>query len=417
MSRHLLRTTVALLAALSAVAPRPASAQPALKSEVFASGFHQPLGLVADPTNRDVLYVLEKTGRVRVVVKGVPQLTDFLDMTLLISPAGEGGLLGMAFAPDYATSRRVYVSFNDKQGHSVIARFKRDPNNARRALPESRFDLRWSNGFRFIAQPFSNHNGGNIAFGPDGFLYFGLGDGGGGDEPNHGQQPGELLGKFLRIDVNVPDDHPDGFVVPASNPFLGRAGYRPEIWSFGFRNPWRWSFDDVRLGGTGALIIGDVGQGLLEEIDYEPAGAGGRNYGWRNKEGTVDNIFGFPLTPPAFLPLTDPVHQYGRGDGQSVTGGFVYRGRMLGTPYRGRYFFADFVASRVWSVVLHTDGSGAAGLIDHTEQLGGAAHLANISSFGVDLDGELYIVSFSAGRVLRVRSTVPAAPTNLRIIK
>ena len=172
------------------------------------------------------------------------------------------------------------------------------------------------------------------------------------NDPDHNaQNPGTLLGKMLRIDVSVGDGDPQGYNVPVDNPFRGQPGYLPEIWSIGWRNPWRWSFDDPSLGGTGALVVGDVGQGAREEIDYEPAGRGGRNYGWRNREGTLDTNIQ-PNLPPAFPPLTDPIFDYGRSAGQSVTGGFVYRGTALGANYRGRYFFADFVAGRVWSLAL-----------------------------------------------------------------
>jgi glucose/arabinose dehydrogenase len=288
--------------------------------------------------------------------------------------------------------------------------------------PASRFDLRWggAGGAASIAQPFTNHNGGHLAFGPDGYLYIGLGDGGSGNDPDHrAQNPMDLLGKMLRIDVGVPDTHATGYQIPGDNPFAAGAApvsALPEIWSFGLRNPWRYSFDDPGLGGTGALVMGDVGQGTVEEIDYEPRGRGGRNYGWRNREGTRDNI---ASRPPAFLPLVNPVFEYARSAGQSVTGGFVYRGRALGVSHQGRYFFADFVSGRVWSLALAIDATTgeatASGLVDHTGELG---EVGNISSFGADADGELYIVSYSSGRVLKIIGprTAPPAPSGLRII-
>jgi glucose/arabinose dehydrogenase len=268
-------------------------------------------------------------------------------------------------------------------------------------------------------QPFANHNAGNLVYGPDGYLYIGLGDGGSGNDPEHlAQRPSSLLGKMLRIDVNVPESHPAGYVVPADNPFVASGiGARPEIWSFGLRNPWRYSFDDPFRGGTGALVIADVGQSAWEEVDYEPAGRGGRNYGWRNREGAHANV-GSP--PPAYLPLTDPIHEYDRSVGQSITGGFVYRGAALGPMWRGRYFFADFVASRVWSIALAIGANGeaaASDLREHTADLGGPAQLGNVSSFGVDADAELYIVSHSRGVILRILTGTPSSPTNLRIIR
>ena len=182
---------------------------------------------------------------------------DFLDLTADVLSGGEQGLLGLAFAPDYATSRRVYVNFTNPSGHTVVARFLRDAGDPLRADPATRFDLVWPGGLSYIEQPFANHNGGNLVFGPDGFLYIGLGDGGAGGDPGHrAQNPLTLLGKMLRIDVSVDAGHPTGYSIPPGNPFVGRAGVLPEIWAFGLRNPWRYSFDDPAHGGTGALIIG-----------------------------------------------------------------------------------------------------------------------------------------------------------------
>ena len=317
---------------------------------------------------------------------------------------GERGLLGLAFPPQIG-SDRFFVNFTNRSGDTVVARFRRS-SSAVVADPASRFDLRWggAGGPTSIAQPFSNHNGGHLAFGPDGYLYIGLGDGGSGNDPDHrAQNPLELLGKMLRIDVNVPDNHPTGYQIPADNPFVGRAGpvaALPEIWSFGLRNPWRYSFDDPARGGTGALVMGDVGQGSFEEIDYEPRGRGGRNYGWRNREGAHDNV---TSRPPAFQPLIDPIFEYGRSSGQSVTGGFVYRGRALGASNQGRYFFADFVSGRVWSIALTvnstTGEATASNLVEHTGELG---NVGNVSSFGIDADGELYIVNYSSGTILKI---------------
>jgi glucose/arabinose dehydrogenase len=293
------------------------------------------------------------------------------------------------------------------------------------ADPASRFDLRWggASGPAFIAQPFANHNGGQLAFGPDGFLYIGLGDGGsGGDPGNRAQNPLELLGKMLRVDVSVADANPIGYDVPPDNPFLRGVpvAARPEIWSVGLRNPWRYTFDDPARGGTGALVIGDVGQNLWEEVDVEPRNRGGRNYGWPLREGRHDYD---PRRRAAFTPLVEPIHDYGRDVGASITGGYVYRGAALPSTYRGRYFFADFVAARIWSLGLvidaATDEARAADLVEHTAELGGAAALGNISSFGVDADGELYVVSYSTGRVLKLigPAVAPATPTGLRIVR
>ena len=382
----------------------------------FVAGLESPVAFVQDAADPSTFFAVEQAGRIRLVRAGAVQ-GDFLDLRAAVSSGGERGLLGLALDPAFAHSGRFFVNFTDPRGDTVIARFRR--NASLSADPSSRFDLRWGpERAPVIAQPFSNHNGGHLAFGPDGYLYVGLGDGGSADDPGHrAQDPSSLLGKFLRIDVSVADSHGAGYVIPADNPFAsGGLQARPEIWSFGWRNPWRYSFDNPGRGGTGALVAADVGQGRWEEIDYEPRGQGGRNYGWRNREGTHPHV---ETRPPAFGPLVPPVHEYGRSDGRSVTGGYVYRGSSLGEEYRGRYFFADFVSGRVWSVRLAADASGsgsASDLRDHTAELGGTALLGSISSFGEDEAGELYIVSYSRGAILRLLRT-PSAPSNLRIVR
>jgi len=411
---------LALVAIASTAGRVIAQGQAPLRARVHASGFDSPIAFVQDPTDRTVQFVAEQKGRIRAVRNGAVLAADFLDLRGILLSGGERGLLGMALSPDYASTRRFYVNYTNASGHTVIARYMRSAGDPGVADPGTRFDLRWPGGAAFIEQPFANHNGGHLAFGPDGFLYIGLGDGGSGNDPGHrAQDPTTLLGKMLRIDVSVADGHPTGYIVPPDNPFISRgpAGTPPEIWSFGWRNPWRYNFDPPTRGGTGALIIGDVGQNQLEEIDYEPAGRGGRNYGWRNREGSRTNV---NTAPPAFEPLTNPVFEYDRSSGQSITGGYVYRGTALGPGYLGRYFFADFVQSRVWSIAFTVDPATgeatASGLIDHTAQLGGASQLSNVSAFGLDADGELHIVSYARGVVLRVFGA-PAAPTGLRIIR
>jgi glucose/arabinose dehydrogenase len=401
---------------MSSLAVAPAYAQ--LQGQVYASGFESPVAFVQDPTDRTVQFVVQQTGRIRVVRSGATLPGDFLDLTSQIACCGERGLLGLAFAPDYASSGRFFVNFTNTNGDTVVARFTRSANPLI-ADASSRFDLQLEGTHRVITQPFSNHNGGHLAFGPDGFLYIGLGDGGSGNDPDHrAQNPAQLLGKMLRIDVNVPDNNTFGYRIPQDNPFLAGNPARDEIWAFGLRNPWRYSFDDVARGGTGALIIGDVGQNRFEEIDYEPRGAGGRNYGWRNREGAHDNVTSRPL---AYQPATEPIFEYGRGDGVSITGGFVYRGARLGSAYRGRYFFADY-SGRVWSLALTIDSSGEARASDrreHTADLGGSSVLGFISSFGLDADGELYIVNHTGGRIVRITAPLvaPATPSGLKIIK
>ncbi|PYR57681.1 MAG: glucose dehydrogenase [Acidobacteria bacterium] len=330
--------TLALAAAVACAATL-AGQTASLRARVYASGFTAPLAFIQDPTDRTVQFVVEQSGRIRAVRSGLTADADFLDLRGAVLSGGERGLLGLAFAPDTA-SGRVFVNFTNRQGDTSVVRFRRaaDPLTTD---PASRFDLRWGGG-------------------PDGYLYIGMGDGGSGNDPDHrAQNPRELLGKMLRIDVAVPDADANGYRVPPDNPFTSGnpAGTRPEIWDFGMRNPWRFSFDDPSRGGTGALVIGDVGQDHWEEIDYEPRGRGGRNYGWRNREGSHDNV---TALPPAFQPLIDPIFEYDHSVGQSITGGYVYRGSALGAAYVGRYFFADFVQGRVWSVALTIAGTGAA---------------------------------------------------------
>jgi glucose/arabinose dehydrogenase len=407
--------TLSIVVMVFGASVTPAMAQ--LRATLAVSGLTRPLGFVQDPTDPTVQFVLEQAGRVRPIKGGVLQSADFVDLRGTIASGGERGLLGLAFAPDYATSGRVFVCFTDRNGHIVVARLKRSTADPLRADPDSRFDLVWPDGRRFVQHPFSNHNGGNLAFGPDRFLYVGMGDGGSAHDPqNHGQNPHSLLGKMLRVDVSVPDDDPRGYSVPPTNPYFGSSVALWEIWSFGLRNPWRWSFDTPARGGTGAIVIADVGQNRWEEINYEPASAGGRNYGWRIREGAHDNV----TSLPAFsAPLRDPLWEYSHADGRSVTGGFVYRGRALGSQYVGRYFFADFVTSRVWSLRLTIDPvtkeAAADDPVEHTSELAAAAQ--SPSSFGVDASGELYLVNYN-GAVYRidpppgqVPAPDPAAPS------
>lgn len=409
-----MRTMLVTLALLAA-GVTDAAAQ--LLTRVHASGFTQPVAFVQDPIDPAVQFVVEQRGRIRVVRRGAVQSTDFLDITASVRSGGEQGLLGLAFPPDAGLTGRFYVNFTNAAGHTVVARFRRS-SDPLAADPSSRFDLRWNGAGApaLIEQPFANHNGGHLAFGPDGYLYVGMGDGGSGNDPGHlAQDPSSLLGKMLRVDVSVPDSHPIGYIVPPDNPFVAGPA-RDEIWSFGWRNPWRYTFDDPSRAGTGAMLAGDVGQDRWEEVDYEPAGRGGRNYGWRNREGAHDNV---TSRAAAFTPLVDPLHEYDHSTGSSITGGYVYRGASLGAAFRGRYFFGDFVRSRVWSFALNIDAGGvprASDLREHTTELGGSAQLAGISSFGVDAGGELYIVSYSRGVVLRIIGP-PGTPGNLRIIR
>jgi glucose/arabinose dehydrogenase len=410
-----MRTTavVLCLALYGMSGPAPVEAQ--LLTVTYASGLSSPVAFEQDPSDPAMQYVAEQRGVIRVIRNGVVQATPFLNISGLVLCCGERGLLGLAFPPDYGSSGRFYVNYTRVgDGRVVVARYRRSVNPL---VAESQgVPLVWSTGEDSIRHPQSNHNAGCMAFGADGYLYIAQGDGGGGGDPeNNAQNTNELLGKILRIDVDVADGHSQGFVIPPGNAGLPR----PEIWSLGWRNPWRFSFDAPSRGGTGAMLVADVGQGGWEEIDYEPAGRSGRNYGWRVREGA------HPYTGSTTAPLVDPIYEYDHTVGRSITGGYVYRGAAI-PALRGRYFFADYATRRVWSLNLRINAttgeaapSSAADLVEHTADLGGSSVLGGISSFGVDAAGELYIVNYSSGTILKVvaATTPPAAPTNVRIVR
>jgi glucose/arabinose dehydrogenase len=349
MARRIASLAVVVVVGVAA----PLSAQ--LRSEMVVGALRNPVAVVADPTDASTLLIVEQRGVIRVARDGRLLEEPFLDVRDHVSTGGERGLLGLALAPDYAESRRFFVNFTDRNGDTVVARFLRHADAPHRADTATRHDLQWPDGRRRIEQPFSNHNGGHLAFGPDGYLYIGLGDGGSGGDPlHHAQRSDSLLGKMLRIDVDVPDSDVRGYRVPEDNPFLShpRVSTFGEVWAFGLRNPWRYAFDDPARGGTSALLLADVGQNAREEINFEPARRGGRNYGWRLREGRLTHD---ERAPAAFTPLTEPIHDYGRATGASITGGLVYRGSALDPSYDGRYFFADFISGRVFSIGLHLD--------------------------------------------------------------
>ena len=392
----------------------PAIAHAQLRAELVAEGFSQPMGIVPDPRAANTLFILTQAGAVHAVVGGVTQATPFLDLTAEVKAGGEEGLLGLTFAAD---GERLFVSWVKRRtpdggvGDLVVSRFRRSANPLV-VDPASRFDLVWPGGLSVIQQPTSAHKGGNMAFGPDGYLYIGLGDGGGaGDPVINAQNPALLLGKMLRIDINVADGDPRGYRVPVDNPFADGVpiAAAAEIWSFGHRNPWRWSFDDLGVGATGALIMGDVGQEAREEINYEPAAQGGRNYGWYMREGAIAAPGVSPAREPAYLPLTDPILDYPRTIGRAVTGGYVYRGTALHRTYRGRYFVADFFGG-IYSLGLALDVNGearVADVMDHSHELGSRFL---IPTFGRGLDGELYFSSFRGGRIFKIVADTPALP-------
>jgi glucose/arabinose dehydrogenase len=355
------------------------SGTPQLTTTRVAAGLDDPVDLQAAPGDRSRVFVVEQDGRIR-VLRGASLLgTPFLDIVSRVGSGGERGLLGLAFHPRYSENGRFYVNYTDRQGDTHVSEFRASPPASDTADPGSEREL------LFVRQPFSNHNGGGLAFGNDGMLYVALGDGGsGGDPQGNGQNLGTRLGKLLRIDVNAGSP----FGVPADNPFVGRAGALPEIWVYGLRNPWRFGFDRA----TGDLIIGDVGQGALEEIDLASR-QGGDNFGWSVMEGS--RCFR-PSTGCRTQGLTLPVVEYGHNEGCSVTGGVVYRGCRL-PGYHGTYFYGDYCTAFVRSFRL--DNGRAVDQRDWTAALGRG--IGQISAFGADADGEVYIVDHD-GEVYRI---------------
>ena len=288
-----LAAATAFVAALAVAFGVQLEAQTGLRARVHVSGLAAPVGFVQDPTNGDVQFVVEQAGRIRVVQSGMLAPADFLDLRGAISAGGERGLLGLAFAPDYESSGRFYVNFTNPAGDTVIARFLRATSTPPIANASSRFDLRWPSGPRYIAQPYSNHNAGNLAFGPDGYLYIGLGDGGSGNDPeNRAQNPAELLGKMLRIDVNVIDSDANGYAFhrPIRSCTAARPACCRRSGASGCETPGATRSIPRRLAAPAGSLSPTSGRAQWEEVDYEPAGRGGRNYGWRVREGAHNNI-------------------------------------------------------------------------------------------------------------------------------
>ena len=346
--------------------------------EVVVSGLSHPVQVTHAGDGLGRLFVVEQGGRIRIVEEGEVLSQPFLDITDRTDRQGEQGLLGVAFHPDYASNGYVYVNYTrDNDGATVIARYSVSASDPNVADPGSRFVL------LTIAQPYGNHNGGQLLFGPDGYLYVGMGDGGsGGDPEENGQDPGNLLGAMLRLDVD--GDSP--YEIPDDNPYVGEAG-EDEIWAIGLRNPWRFSFDRE----TGDLYIGDVGQNAWEEVSYQAAGTpGGLNFGWDCYEGTYAYELDEQCTG---ADLTDPIAEYSHDVGRSVTGGFVYRGSLF-PNLRGRYFYADYVTGRIWS--LYKTGTNPETWSDPELELDTGL---NISAFGEDEDGELYICDITGGTI------------------
>ncbi len=365
--------------------PAPVLWERSLATELVAEGFANPTLALAPPDGTNRIFVLEQiTGAIRIIKSGALLVSPFLDLAGVSLGGGENGLIGMAFHPGFAQNGRFYVVYNDLEGDWVLARYLVSPPNSDTALAGSGTVL------LTIPQPFAQHNGGMIAFGPDRKLYASTGDGGAGNDPlNNAQNPSSLLGKILRIDV----DSGSPYAIPPTNPFVGVAGTAPEIWALGLRNPWRFSIDSV----TGDLWIGDVGQENREEVDFLPAGIGGQNLGWSCMEGTL--CTGLGTCACGGEALTPPIYEYSHAIGCSITGGVVYRGAAIPEVY-GRYFFADFCTGQVWS--LREEDGVAVELVDHTADLSPAqGNLSLTTAIGTDGNGELLFLTYG-GRLYRM---------------
>jgi hypothetical protein len=365
-------------------APPSAPGAASIALRLVASGLSEPVD-IQSTAGDSRLFIVEQPGRIRILRAGALRTEPFLDLTDRVGAGGERGLLGLAFHPAYATSGLFYVNYTDTTGTTRISEFRVsvDPD---RAGPETERLL------LSVAQPFANHNGGALAFGPDEFLYIALGDGGSAGDPlDAAQDLSRPLGKILRIDV----DSGAPFAVPSDNPFLASPGAFPPVWAYGLRNPWRFSFD----AATGHLYIGDVGQGRVEEINVGLAGQGAENYGWNTTEGSLC------FEPPADCSragITLPVLEYDHGMGCSVTGGAVYRGAAIPELY-GAYVYGDFCTAFIRSFRL--EAGAPTDVRDWTPALNSSGQLSSISAFGTDALGELYVADHSAGSVFAI---VPA---------
>lgn len=351
----------------------PSVASVAIKLDLAAEGFTRPLGVYHAGDGSGRLFLVEQPGRILIIRDGKVMETPFLEITGKVTSRGnEQGLLGLAFHPGYRENGIFYVHYSGAGGQTVVARYRVSPASPDRADPASEEVLLTA------AQPYSNHNGGTILFGPDGYLYIALGDGGSaGDPQGNAQNLNSLLGKLLRIDPGTAG----AYKIPANNPFVGKAG-RDEIWAYGLRNPWRIAFDRA----TGDLWIADVGQNKWEEINFQPAQSrGGENYGWKVYEADERYSPGDPAGP------VFPVARYGREMGCSVTGGTVYRGKAV-PDLVGTYLYADFCTGRVWGLRREGKGWDSAELLKTNLQ---------ITAFGEDEAGELYLVH-RGGQLYRV---------------
>jgi glucose/arabinose dehydrogenase len=377
---------------LPAASPLPSSTAASTPSPTVSPAFPDPAGYTWNPVMAGLdlpvdiqnagdgsgrLFIVEKRGRIRILKGGQLLPTPFLDISYKVgSRHTEQGLLGLAFHPHYSQTGLFYVNYTDENGNTVIARFHASAHNPDLADPGSELDI------LRVDQPYDNHNGGGLAFGPDGYLYIGLGDGGSeGDPLLTGQNLRTLLGKLLRIDV----DHAALYAIPAGNPFA-KSGGLAEIWAYGLRNPWRFSFDPL----TGDLYIADVGQDAWEELDFVPAGVpGGLNFGWSYFEG----MHPYKGQPTAGAAFTSPVSEFSHSDGCAVTGGYVYRGAAL-PEWQGVYFYGDYCSGNIWGLRLSGGSAPQAKILFATG--------AQITTFGVDEAGEIYLADYGLGMLLRL---------------
>jgi glucose/arabinose dehydrogenase len=370
------------LAGPAIVSPAPSDAH--IRLSLRASGLHRPVLLTDAPDGTSRLFIVEQGGRIMILNKGRVRSTPFLSLAGKVSKGDEQGLLGLAFHPKFATNRKLYVNYTNLSGDTVIRQYKVSTSN------RNVVDMSSGRTILTINQPYANHNGGMLAFGPDGYLYIGMGDGGSaGDPGNRAQSTSSLLGKMLRIGVNSRDSGLQ-YHIPAGNPYVGISG-RDEIWQRGLRNPWRWSFDR----STGDLWIGDVGQGSWEEVDRAPAsGSGpgkGVNWGWNVLEGT--HCYPPSVSSCSTSGKTPPLLEYDHNNGRcAITGGYVYRGSEI-PVLRGGYVFGDYCSGEIWVVAANAGAPATRTRLLDTGLL--------ISSFGQTNKGELYVVDLG-GRLYRV---------------
>ena len=343
------------------------------------SGLNKPTHIAnaGDGSNR--LFIVEQAGRIILVKNDISLEKPFLDVSSRVRCCGERGLLSVAFPPGYANKKYFYINYTNKSGDTVVARYRvsSEPDIANPGSEEILLTIK---------QPYSNHNGGQLAFGQDGFLYIGLGDGGSAGDPHgYAQNPGSLLGKILRIDV---ESGKPPYAIPDGNPPAKTKGYRPEIWALGLRNPWRFSFDRE----TGDLYIADVGQDLFEEVDFQPASSrGGENYGWNTMEG----MHCFQSDTCKKSGLVQPIVEYNHSQGCSVTGGMVYRGQKF-PEMQGTYIYGDFCSGRIWGL-KKSGNEWKSSLLADTDY--------SISTFGEDEKGNIYVADYRDGKIYEIEAS------------